>query len=618
MLMTTNRSPRLCAAIISGACCMLALPAWAEELSIADLAPANSFAVIGVDDSKTMFEAFDKTGFKALWDEPEFQKWLTAQSKAAMDEFAGKLDTIGLKFEDFKRPTGPMGAAMWFVSPENPQDEMPPPGMLFLCTYGDEAAAMDEKIVGALEKGKGKGTLELKEREHDGVTMYTFKPVQKKDEDAGGEDEDNMGMDEMPPPRDLWMTYARVEGALVACNHEAGTERAIDRLKGDKLPAVGDDKEFQAAKRQLGANHGYAIVLAEPIRVLAREAEKQAEEGSPEKSTSAIMTALGLDDLHAGSMGLRFDTDDAMLEQVYALRAPTKAGLLKLFEAPSMAFDPPAFVGADVQSVSMMQFNFNGVIPLVNQVIVALPEEMQAMAGQQVQAATMFVGPVLANVGPEVASITKMSRPFAADSQKQVWALKMRDAAALQQTIAGLMPMVGFESRDFQGNQVWSPAAGGMMPGDAVAIGMGNGWLFIGPTPGIEDTMRQGGAADNPKLATEARFKAATRPLGNQGIGYSYMEVAPLLEWFEWYSKNIEKITADQSEQMFGGEPPADDEERQWREDAKKSAIESIPAWMKSPPPMALVRKHVGDFVGEFKATAEGFEGRSLLLRPGK
>jgi hypothetical protein len=181
-----------------------------------------------------------------------------------------------------------------------------------------------------------------------------------------------------------------------------------------------------------------------------------------------------------------------------------------------------------------------------------------------------------------------------------------------------MMPMVGFESRDFQGNQIWSPPAGGMMLGDAIAIGMGAGWVFIGPTPGVEDSLRQAGAPDNSKLASEARFKAAVRPLGNQGIGYSYADLGPMFEWFEWYGKNAEKIVEAQTAKMFGEDPPADDEERQWREDAKKNALENIPAWMKDPPPMALVKKHIGDVVAEYKSTADGFEGRSLVLRPAK
>ncbi|MBL8745938.1 MAG: hypothetical protein JNK58_06230 [Phycisphaerae bacterium] len=594
----------------------MSLPALARDaVTIADLAPKESVFVVGVDDSKAMWDAFDKTGFKSIWDDPTFKKWFEKHSKEAMDNFASELESLGLTLDDLKRPTGPMGLAAWLTGGEekrNGPDQ--PPAFIVMADYADDAPEMDEKILAALEKAESKKSVELKEKDHDGVTVHTIRfPADKEARPENDADMDAPGGGLDYPE----MHYARVAGALVLSSEIAGIERAIDRLNGDDMPSISDAPEFNDARKQLGETQGYAVALMAPLMKWVKSDAQNMGEGGMEQMLVGMTGALGLDDLRAAGMGLRFDTDHAMMEQSYALLAGRKTGLVALFDAPTMAFDPPPFVSADATSILMMQFNFAGVIPLANQVVAAMPEDMQAMMAQQVSAATMLLGPVLANLGPELCVISNLLRPLNVNSEQQVWAMKMRDANALQQAIAGVMPMTGFESRDFQGNQIWSPAAGGMMPADSVSIGMGFGWMFVGPVKGVEDLLRQGGAADNAKLADEKTFKNATKPLDNKGIAYGFYKIAPALDWYEWYSKNIDKVLAAQAEEAFGNEPPADDEERQWREDAKKSMMDGVPSWMRDPPPMEVIRKFMGDSVLEFKSSADGFEGRTMTLKPG-
>ena len=43
---------------------------------------------------------------------------------------------------------------------------------------------------------------------------------------------------------------------------------------------------------------------------------------------------------------------------------------------------------------------------------------------------------------------------------------------------------------------------------------------------------------------------------------------------------------------------------------------ESTPGWVKDPPPLMLVPRHIGDSVWELRSTDAGFVMRSLVLRP--
>lgn len=609
-----------------GALLTIVAPAAAgEPLTIADLAPKNSILVVGVDDSGSMFESFDRTGFKAIWDSKEFQDWIEKQGKEAMTQYTTDLESLGLKWEDLKRPSGPMGMAAWFTGAEAGDDGgMPPPALLMMADYGDDADNMDQKIIKALERADEKKSIDLSESRHEGVTIYTSRFL---NQGAGGgnlrieEDEiDALGLlgragGGVSYPE---MHYARVDRTLLLCSEIAGIENAIDRLKGDRAPSVGDVADFNDARRQLGAAQGYAVLLGNPLRDWINESAKDLPEDSVERTLSTLTGVLGLNDLRAGAMGVRFDADNSMAEQSYAVLASKKTGLVALFDTPAMPFDPPSFAGADASAITMMQFNFSGVIPLAMQVVQAMPPDIRGMVEPQLQAGTMFLGPILANLGPEVCIVSHLARPIAADSQRQVWAIRMRDANALQQSVAGIMPMVGFESRDFQGNQIWSPAGGGMLPADSMAIGMGFGWVIIGPTKGVEDLMRQAGAADNPKIADEKSFKAARRSVDDKGIAYGFWRIGPTLDWYDWYSRNIEKIMEAQTNELFGNEPPADDDERRWREDARRGMMESLPVWVKNPPPMEVIRRNLGDTVMQARSTPEGFEGRSIMLRPEK
>lgn len=595
------------------------IAAAAEPVTIADIAPKNAFFVAGADAAAAMWTSFDNTGFKAIWDDPAFQTWFKKHSKETIDNFAADLETLGLKLEDLKRPTGPVGFAAWFTAGNN-DDASKPPAILALADFGDNADDMNTKLVEAMEKADQQQAIDLSEKDHQGVTIYTAR-FPENDPEAEREldpqdDEDLEAMmaaaaDTGPPFPELH--YARADSAFLLSSEITAIENAIDRLKGDNLDAIADEPRFTDARKRLGPAEAYAVILAAPLLDMTKAANPDDDMGG---FLSSLTGPLGFDTLHAAALGLRFDTDDAMMEQTYSIVAPEKSGIVALFDTPAMKFTPPAFTSAEAASIVIFQFNFPGVIPLANKFVESLPEESRAMVGQQVQAATMFFGPILANLGPEVCVVGNLTRPLTADSQQQVWAIRMRDATALQQALAGSLPMWGFESRDFQGNQIWSLKEGGFIPADSVALGLGLGWLFLGPPVAVENIMRQGGAADNPKLADEKAFKAATTPLDNNSIAYAFSRVSASLDWYEWYSKNFDKVLEAEAAKLFGDEPPADDEERQWRDDAKKNMLDSVPAWFKDPPPISIFRKHLGDTVLEIKSTDAGFDGRSLMLRP--
>lgn len=621
MTLTGRKSARGCWSATALACCAGA-SAWADPVTIADIAPKASVVVMGCDDSAALGASFDASGFRTLWDDAGVQAWFKKHSAEGLGQFDDAMKSLGLTKEDLKRPTGPTGLAAWLTGslPDPETGEAPPPSVIMLADYGEETGAMHQTIVGAMERARDQKKLTLKESDHNGSDIYTYTFVEGAPEGGEGEEGGEAMMSESPFEYPA-MHYAQAGTSLLISSDEEALHAAIDRVKGDKLESVESSQTFQSALKQLGGSQAYAVMLAGPGLDWFKqmmEAEGELGAGGPGATFMQMLDPLGVEAIQALSLGLRLDSDQAMLEQTYAALIPTKKGLVQLLDVPAVAFEPPAFVGADVMSVTLMQFDFAGLIPLLNRVVAGLPQDQQDQMGPMLMMGTQMLGPLLANLGPQVYLVNTMERPLSATSQKMLGVIKTKDAAALGQALTANLAQVGFEARDFQGNQLWTPGAGGMLPPGEIALGLGFGYLFVGPLTDVENAMRQAGAPQGPRLSADVAFTRAIKPLAPQAIAYAYQDIEQSMEWADWMARNMDKITRQQFEAQWGGNPPADDEERQFREQMLKEMESNSPAWMKDLPSLMLVPKHVGDMSSDLRSTPEGFVGRYFILAPAK
>ena len=71
----------------------------ARQVTIADVTPPGALAVGGIDDVPAMKAAFDRTGFKSLWEDPAIQKWMKEVRKSYAPDIDSKLDALGLQRE---------------------------------------------------------------------------------------------------------------------------------------------------------------------------------------------------------------------------------------------------------------------------------------------------------------------------------------------------------------------------------------------------------------------------------------------------------------------------------------------------------------------------------------
>lgn len=588
------------------------------DVTIADIAPKGSALVVGVDDCAAMKTAFDRTGLRAMWDEPSVQKWFRDATKEMTEQINEMLETIDAKREDLSLPSGPAGMAMWMVEQAEPTD--PPFAFIMMGDFGEEADAMHDMLLAGFDEGEEKKRLRVDREEFGDATIFTIEQLETEDEDVDDAEEDEWaeleGWEEPAEPRFEKMFYARVGTRLLTATNLTDLENAIDRIGGEKLESIREVDAFHAARNQVGAHDGYAVLLTGSVfEMMDREAKRAAEEfGMAGPQVMPMLDAFGISAVDAVSMGVKLDADDGMMVTRYGVLADKMGGILKLFDVPPASFEPPAFVSADAASFTLMQFDLSRLIPTLQEVSRALPAQESQQLGMVLGMAGGFIGPVLDTLGSEIYWAQTYARPFSAESQRTVVAIRAKDQAALSQAMAGTAAQLGMTSRDFQGSQIWSMGAGGgmggMLPIGEGSIGIGGGHMFIGAEGDVENAMRQAGQQGELSLAKDERFQRALGATKGKGFSFSYMNLPRTLDFMKWYMDNYEAIAKKQLDEMLGD---VDDPElRAWYEENQPEK----PEWMGTLPDLSIIAKHVGDSVTEFHRADDGMRGRTVWMRP--
>jgi len=491
-------------------------PIAAGDVTIADLAPRDAVVVLSVDDYAAAKAAFERTGFHDAWMEPSIQEWFEEATKDMMAELSDAMDQIDADVEDLAPPEGPAGMALWLQPPAEGEFE-PSMQLLVVGDFGDEGAdKMYDMLLAAIDEGETEGEVIVDRDELKGVEILTLtepKADEEEDADADADDdwEDWEDWEEPSGPAIEEVHVARSGSYILATTSKDRIERSIERLAGDDLESVRLDREFQTAVSRLGDHDGYAVVLTRPLLDLARAMEG-AQDDDGFGAAPPIMTyldALGVSEVSSAAIGVKLDGDKGMMQSRGLVRAGEMRGVLALFDAPTVPFEPPAFISADVAEVMMYQVRFSEVFNIARAVMAQMPPEVASQAGMLGMVEPM-VGPLLAQLGPQLYIATTYERPFSATSQKMLVALKVKDEVALSGFLAQQAAAVGLQGREFQGSQIWTMPEGGnpMMPIPMEgSLGLGYGHLFIGATPQVEGALRQAAAPGGATLASDERFR---------------------------------------------------------------------------------------------------------------
>lgn len=616
-----SRTARAVAPIVAVAA--LSLRALAGGPDITQVAPAGSFMVVNIPDFTQLRKGFEKSGLGEMWREPGLKSFLERITEDQSKDLAAFLDRISAESEDIKPPTGAVGLAFFMAEgddrpkAEDEDQPEPPPHMMLLADMGENADAWDDLIEKVLTRAQQDKMVTTEEDKYGDIKITVVKSV--KTDDDGDDDDDEAAveagagiaegiMEFLTGPaehkRDLFI--ARSGTTIALCSDLKSLEDALDGLGGKHQDAVGDVAIFKDSLAQHpGGEAAYAVFIFEPlIAKLREEADRHKNEQEFGPDMFAMFRTLGLLEFKSMSLGLRVDTQDGLLDVSIGAVVPEKKGLVALFSDPAGPFDPPAFASPDAAGVTRFSFRFSGLFDLAREVVAAMPEDERAAAAAGLDQAANIAKPTLEALGPTVYVVDSYKQPLSAESEQMIFAIDVKDQVTLTNTVSfliGTFPGM-IEPRDFEGNTIYSSE------GLPVSAGIGFGRLFIGTTAGVENAMRLSGRADAPRLAAEPAFREAVRPLGNDAVVYSYVDVEQTLRWTFWSMQNEDKIFEATLDEM--------ELDAETRAEILKNYRADRPEWIDHLPPVEAFTSHIGDTVSDLRATPDGFRGRLLLLRP--
>jgi hypothetical protein len=257
--------------------------------------------------------------------------------------------------------------------------------------------------------------------------------------------------------------------------------------------------------------------------------------------------------------------------------------------------------------------DFTQVLPIAQEMIQAFPAEQRAEFEGMVTAFAVAAAPIFQSIGPEIYTVTSYDEPLAADSMRQLIAIKVSNEpaviAALNQYAQGL----GARVRDFLGHQIWETPA---MLGQQFAVGVGAGWAFYGLPVDVENAFRQLQADDPQTIADNPSFDTATDRLRRGGLGYQWADTGAWLEFAKWQAENVEEVVRAQfAGGGFGGPGWQPDEEFMdfMIEQARNQPLNVL---LRDAPPVDVLIGAIGDQIADYRWEDGAMVGRWIMLRP--
>ncbi len=600
--------------------------------TIASLAPRDTVAILSCDNAGEALAAFKRSSLHSLWSDKQVRAYLHNMLGAQADELLKPWEDAGIALDEIQPPTAAVGLAFFLAKPDafppnDPRlaDEETAPQLLLLADYegapDGAAASVEEAIEKLLKKTVDEqiAVTDLLDYGDHEITRLTFKHDDPEQPDVHpAEDGDDQDMpwdteDDASEDFPAVLLITRVNDVFLASSHLDTLHDAIDRLEGKDLGESADDNpDYIAALDMLGRRadqHAYAVLHTKPLFDAMREGFADgmlaANPAAQMTEDPMMFSVLGLDQLQALSASVRFDTPDAAAQYTFAARVPNKTGLMSLLNADPAPFTPPAFIPADAASLYSVRFNFAQVVPTIRAVLNNLPQEQRDEAGPFIEDFLNTVGAITSSLASELHVASRITQPYSATSQSSLIAVAVKDPQTITQTIAGVAQgLFGFAPREYLGHQLWEaqgPIGGGF------AFSIGAGWLFAGATTSVEDALRESANPDRPRLADDPAFRDATRAIAAPAIGHSWTRLKPTLHYAAWTSENFDKLLEEQV-RAYGLDP---EQEKEYLEMMR----EHTPHTARTPVPADAILQHVGDMVGNMRATPEGFVGQGLFLR---
>lgn len=562
-----------------------------DSLTIRAIAPAKSFFLLTADDLRGTIERFRKTPLHALWKTDrvqtavgeEWREFQTAQSK--------RLQELGLPEDTL---SWPVNAGLAAYLDRNEELDTLEPVIVAMFDWGDGAekmAAYFDANAADYARSSPERVTTREIRGRKATVIAVPAPAQAPPGAFGG-----MGNAAMPKIESL--VYVRDGSRFLFTTGVYAMEDALAAIDVPPKSLVTDADDAREALAQLGSGDVLAILRTGPLAPLVDEAAVGA--------AAMVMPMLGqlFGDIQAYGFSGSVDGSIGMLDGAITMLVPgEKKGVLSLLGS-SAAGPAPAVVPQDAIGYGRFNFAFSGLMRVIEGVVAGLPE----FIAQEVEAPLQMYGPTLrqafAALGPDIHVATTVSQPITEESESNTILIACSDEKAVVPLINMFAPMVGFESRDFLGQTIFSSNDMEM------AIGFGGKYMIVGRTSNVEQALR---AAAQPAAA------GGSRPEAEQ-VALSVLPSRPMVSW-GWYDTVAGLEVSRQLALASGSRMTefADFIDEQGRAVVEVLGVEKVPTKLIDSiraMDSEFLSQYIGPQIWEFTSDSKGFAYRFSLLRP--
>lgn len=590
------------------------------QTTIEKVAPENSVVIAGIANVSTMMERLKRTGLWAMWNDEKIKSLREQQFKDMTEQINKTMEELGVDKDSLVPPTGPVGVAVFPLV--NPDTGVPAPAMLMLADYGENADKTDVLMQAAITKGEKEGDLEYEKKDINGRTVYSIDMTKMQEKarvaakaaaDAAGEEGGGADIQlDLPPgvpnPVDMvgdikTIHYVRDGHTLMLSNDMAGITEALDFIDGKGGKTVAERVDYQAIMSRIGDSEMFGVLLTRDLMEMSGGNDQMA---MAQMMVPMVRAAVG--HVHGYGFGMRLDGPKAMVEQNFTIYMPDgKAGLTTLVDSGTARGTLPPFVNPETVTYSTFNVEFKGLMDVVRKIVDANPI-LKMQAGEQIDMVDEGMRQLTATLGTEVHFASTITKPLTETSQKSVWAVQCTNPQEFENLFSGWASQIGMESRDFLGQRIFSmkPEMMGMMPvemSQPMSLGIGGGFVLIGPTTGVEQALRASSQTGVASLSSDANFQKAVATLSAD----------PAVAW--GYS-----LTTDTIEASMKGRKAAD---MRTIEDIKEFDPDGAADYQKEIEQtykvldafdFDLLRKYMGPSVWQIRATEDGFVGNFYML----
>jgi hypothetical protein len=520
----------------AGLAVAISAPAIAD-LTIDQIIPENAVVVMGVHDVERSLERFRNTPMHSLLHAPEFREQRDHMTKEFMDGWAEFLAEMGVDDDLRAWPTGTVGMGMYPVM--DPELGMPVLAMIAFAQFGEQMDGVMELVRKGIAKAEEDGAIKYEELDILGraVHVLDFGAVAEAIEDEFDDDPFGMMM-MMPDFSQLFDSFKRMylvrEGDGLLLGSDLGSLTESLERKDRNVAGLGSREEYRRVLDQLGTNDAFGMIMTRDLVQMISSADQT---GMMMMAGSMASGIFG--DIRSVGMSVRLDSPSAMLEQRLALYMPRgKGGLTRLFDVKEPREDLPRFTGPDSTMFLSMNFAFDRLADVIRDIIRSNPM-LQMGAGEAFDQVEPTIREVAAMLGPRIYANNAMTRPIAMDSASMLMAIDCRDEQAFENFFSQHAPAMGFEPRDFLGRRIYTMSDDmgmmGMMMGmeaPSISVGIGGGYVFVGTTVGVEQSLRIVSQQDRlPSLADDPAYERAIAVLPQRPLMmWAYSDLATSME----------------------------------------------------------------------------------------